>query len=107
MMEDGAEQSVYWLGYGFDSQQEQVISFFSKISPQLLRPTNPVVTGDYSPVGEVAQGTKLTTPLHLGPRLRMNGGMPPNLPYAFTTCAGLTLTLFFIPTHCDRLHNYT
>jgi hypothetical protein len=103
MLGDRAEQSVYWLGYGFDSQQGQVIFFFSKTFPQLLLPINPVVTREYSPVGEVAQDTKLTTPLHLGSRLRMSGVILPNLPYAFTTCAGLPLPLFFISTHCDRV----
>jgi len=103
MLGEGTEQSVYWLGYGFDSQQGQVISLFSKTSTHLLCHTNPLVTGDYSPRGEVAQGMKLTTPLLLGPRLRTIGSVPPNLPYAFTTCSEITSPLFFISTLCDRV----
>jgi hypothetical protein len=52
-------------------------------------------------MGEVSQCMKLTS-LHHVPRLRMSGGITPDLPYAFTPCPGITIPLLFVPTHWDR-----
>jgi len=68
----------------FDSQQENIF-LFPKESRLVLGTIQPPISEYHSiPSGDkVARGVKLTTHVHLLPRLRMSGYIPFLLKYAF------------------------
>jgi len=83
------------MGYKLDnprleSQEEEEIFLFSKMSKPALLPTQFPIQWTLMVISPVA---KLTTGLHLVLRFRMSGVTPPLSPYAFITCTGTSLPL--------------
>jgi len=56
-----------------------------------------LLNGYWEPLTPIVKQLKLkfTTYLHLVPRLRMNGSVSPQLPYAFMVCREIILPLLF------------
>jgi hypothetical protein len=65
---------------GFDSRQGLGIFLFTTVSRKALGPTQPPI--QWVP-GALSRGVKLTTHLHLVPRSRMRGAIPPLPLYVF------------------------
>ena len=74
----------------FESQEEEEIFLFPKMSLPALMPTQSPTQWTLTVISPVA---KLTTCLYLVLRFRMSGVTPPLFPYAFITCTGTSLPL--------------